>query len=66
MGRLYFAAPNSNNKNNKGQHRTTIILFKFRMLTIILHINGLKGQRALSPWATPWVSDEADNRPKGA
>ena len=23
MGRLYFVAPHSNNKNNKGQHKTT-------------------------------------------
>ena len=36
MGRLYFVAPHSNNKNNKGQHRTTIILLYCPLLSLVV------------------------------
>ena len=36
MGRLYFVAPHSNNKNYKGQHRTTIFLLFCPLLSLVV------------------------------
>ena len=36
MVRLYFVAPHSNNKNNKGQHRTTVILLHCPLLSLVV------------------------------
>ena len=36
MGRLYFVATYSNNKNNKGQHRTTIFLLHCPLLSLVV------------------------------
>ncbi|MBO4851036.1 MAG: hypothetical protein J5529_09080 [Prevotella sp.] len=48
-----MAKEKMNNWKKESSYHTKLFLFKFRKLMNILHINGLKGQRALSPGQRP-------------